>query len=382
LAVAASVLLAVGGGALLMSRDDERGQIATGPGPSTTPAVEATPPPATSAATLVDGTVSVVDESAPATVTTPIVDPPVPNTAQFESLPSVDGTVVIPPDSQFHVATFSEYARVPFDVDPLDVNNLSLFGTQSNDTLWAANVTTGEVVVFDPSGQIVGSTSIPTSVDDNGLIDVAVGPANSVYALYLSFDTAVTVVASALESPSREIRRWSYGADLATSCEANCSFRPVENGFAWEGELVPYVNESGDEIVHPADPGFATDWELTEDGPPGAVTVTGPLDEEGTLGEPTWSLRLEQIVFNSDLHASFQQQTDGSFVVLALFEPDVNVSESRRSVFLWLRSDGTVAAIDADSVEGLTTVLIRPDGPLIGVVENDQGFVLGTLTPG
>ena len=124
LAVAASALLVVGTGALLVARDDVGGRVATAPDPTTEPTavavVEPTPPPKTSPDTLVDDTVSVVDETAPPSDTTPVIDPTVPSTAQFESVPPVDGTVVVSPDSNLQLATFSEYAHVPFDVDPID----------------------------------------------------------------------------------------------------------------------------------------------------------------------------------------------------------------------------------------------------------------------
>jgi hypothetical protein len=300
-----------------------------------------------------------------------------PIAVQIERVPAVDGTVVLSPDdSHIQTLSFDEYARVPFEVEG------AVVALQTQDTGYAANPATGQVVLFDLSGTIVGSTAVPTSADTVRLRDVALGPEDTVYALYAG-ETGLTVVASTLESPGREIRRWLFGPDIAIACDAYCYFVPHDDGFSWEGgQTVPYLNAAGTEIAGPARPidfGFATDWEL--DGEiPRAVTVTGPLTQGGALSGSNWSVRLEDVLHNDDLGASFERQADGSYIEPILFERQLNVVESRRLVFVWLRSDGSVSALDVDDVHPVFMVIVRPgDGTLIGVAKDERGLLLGTL---
>lgn len=274
--------------------------------------------------------------------------------------------------------TFDEFAQVPFDVEG------AVIARHVDDTIYASNPATGAVVLFDLSGTIVGSTAVPASMDNVRLRDVALGPENTVYALYAD-DAALTVVASTFESPSREVRRWSYGSDIAIVCDAFCYLVPLDDGFGWEGgETVPYLNAAGAAITGPArptDPAFGTEWETQGDALR-TVTVTGPLDHAGAIVDSPWSVRLEDVVFNNDLGRSFEGQVDGSYTALVVFEREFNVRESRALVFLWLRSNGSVVALDADDFDGLVDVIVRPgDEALIGLAKDDQGLHLGVLRP-
>lgn len=247
--------------------------------------------------------------------------------------------------------------------------------------MWVADTETGEIVVFDDRGSVSGATRIPTSLDNRRLRSIAVGPGDVVYALFLQItDTSENVTVATYEIADGEpIRTWSVED---TGCVEYCDLRPTPDGLAWEGNVVPYIDSTGQEIPDPVlltPAPFATTWGSSDGAAiPDTVDARGPIVPDT---ERAWSLTFEQIRFNNDLADAFQRQTDGSLTARVQLQPERNARERIHDVLIWLVEGRGVAAVDRGTVPGLAGVTVRSDGTLIGFAPTDGGISVGPLVP-
>jgi hypothetical protein len=361
--VAAGALLVTGFGALALLRHDDSDRIST----SSSRSVVSNPDTSPIDTTIIRS----VPATLPPVTMPPVILPPV-TERTFRSEGSVDGVVTISSDTAIQPALFRQTALVPFDTgDGFELHR------HTTSTFWVSNIGSGAVVLFDLNGQISGTTHVPTALNGNGLRSIAVGPNDTVYALYAM--NAVTIAAYTMSEPAELIKTWIF--DDATQCAEYCYLEPAADGFAWAADVVPYVDASGNAIGEPArpiDPVFVTDWENL--GGMADVDVRGPIADGATPGQPSWSLRIERVVFNSDLYRSFLREVDGSYTTIVVRDHPP-VPELYRQVLLWLRDHGEVAAIDVSTVDGLSHAVVTANGTLIGLVRTDEGVVIGNLEP-
>jgi hypothetical protein len=361
LAVAASTVLVIGVGTLVLARRDGHG-ITTG---TDAPAAPTLAPPTATATT--DGGATTDGEATTTNDVTPTL-PPLP--AEFSFVEPADGVVGIAADTPLQPATL-----VPAATVPVSAGHGAQWARVTATSFASFDIRTGQVTVFDVDGTVVGATTLANTSGDLTLRSIAVGPQNTLYALY-AFDLDPTlIVASTLSDPTRTITTWQPGP----FCEFACLLTPTDTGFAWEGGTVPYVDANGNELVGPArpvDPTFTTSYSSESDVIPKRVDIVGP-DEA-----PEWHLRIEGIEFDNDFGRRFVRQPDGSFTNMVRLETVVNDPSTRWPALLWLTSDGRVVAIDAGSVPGLLDVVVTADGRLIGVADQGDGLMeIGELTP-
>lgn len=318
------------------------------------------------------GVLTVTNPDAPAGSNPPSTS----SSTSFAFEPADDGRVSIGYDIRLQSADLSADAIVPFS------GSISEWGHADLDQLWVADTDTGELVVFDDHGSVSSATRLPTAIGDGRLRSVAVGPAGVVYGLFVQItDTGedVTVAAYEIADSGEPIRTWSV---QDTSCVEYCSLRPTADGLAWEGNVVPYVDSTGQEVVDPAvltPARFGTTWGSSDGAAiPDTVDARGPIAPDT---EPAWSLTIEQIRFDNDLGDGFQRQADGSLTARVQLEPVRNARERSHDVLIRLVDGRGVAAIDRDTVPGLAGVAVRSDGTLIGIAPTDGGISVGPLVP-
>lgn len=385
LAVAASTVLVIAAGLLVLDRGDGE-EISSGSGPTTilpgptTTGVPSTTGVATSAnpSTTVPPASSTSSPVQPSSTTTPTTVAPSP---AFTFLEPDGGVVALAADGPFQASVFTSRFTVP--VSPSEG---AMWSRVTDTTFASRDIATGAVTVFDIDTGLVGTTTVPVQVGTATLRDLAVGPANTVYALYAHDLDPVTITASPLEpcpeGSSCTIADWRPGP----FCESSCLLTPTETGFAWEGGTVPYVDIDGNEITGPArpiDPTFTTEYSSDSGAIPTRVDITGPA------GDPQWHVRIDGVEFDNELGRSFVRQPDDSFTTrVNLAAPG---SDPPRGVLLWLTEGGRVAAIedtiinlrdDSDSFANLLDVTATADGRLVGIVYQGDGVTaVGELTP-
>jgi hypothetical protein len=368
LAVAAITLLLFAAVIVGLSRRGEPDRVVTAPDP-----VPTSSPPSRSTAPTTE---PLSRSTAPTTEPGPlVVDEP-----SFAFAPPVEGRATVGYDTSLQSTEFSAEALLPFDGEATG------FGRSAPDRFWVADTTTGEVVVFDVEGTVSGARRIPAILDGGALRSIAVGPDNIAYGLFVSESgDNVTVAAYELTGNGQPIRTWTLdGAGCAEYCFV---LDPTADGMTWEGELVPYIGADGQEVQGSAvaiNPVFTTTWASANgDAIPDMVDISGPNPTDTSEPDTTWAwtLRVEQIVFNSDLNRMFVEQVDGSFTTRVQLEAEPNASELRHDVLLWMAEDLGVAPIDFGSVPGLIDVAVGDDGALIGLVRAAGGISIGRLVP-
>ena len=363
LAVAATTMLAIGAGAILLTRNTSE-EMTLGTDPPATSAVE--PTASTNAASEPGTSGEPTTSDAPTTVATTTAVRP----ATFSFLDPSDGIVSIAATDPLQPATL-----VPAATVPVPAAHGAQWARVTATSFASFDIGTGEVTVFDVDGTVIGATTLATTSGALTLRSIAVGPQSTVYALY-AFDLDPTlIVASTLSDPTRTIASWQSGS----FCEFACLLTPTDAGFAWEGGTVPYVDANGDELAGPArpvDPTFTTEYS------PDTAAIPSRVDVVGPDAAPQWHLEIEGIEFDNDFGRRFVRQPDGSFTNMVHLETVVNDPSARWPALLWLTSGGRVVAIDAGSVPGLLDVVVTTDGRLIGVAYRGDGLMeIGELTP-